>query len=140
MHEKLDETPELEVGQVYSDDRSGDQFELIYVDRNVYIVQERKGSHRFGKRDDFDKNVAAGRYKLCPDEDSFAQTAVPDDSASRDAIDFEELEGIGQTGADNLREAGIVTENDVYRATDEEILAVSWVGEKGLHSIKRAVN
>jgi len=38
-----------------------------------------------------------------------------------------------------LREAGIITTDDVYRASDEDILNISWVGKKGLQSIRDAV-
>jgi len=86
---------------------------------------------------DFEKNVRADRYSLDTEASSFAETAV--EYNDREEIAFEEFDGIGQTGADNLREAGIVTEQDVHRASDEEILAVSWVGEKGLDSIRDAV-
>ena len=133
----LDEPVAIESGQVYTDARTGDQFELIYHDSNVYIVQERSGSHRFGRVSDFEKNVRADRYSLDTEASSFAETAVEYDD--REEIAFEEFDGIGQTGADNLREAGIVTEQDVHRASDEEILSVSWVGEKGLDSIRDAV-
>jgi len=133
----LDKTVALESGQVYTDSRTGDQFELIYHDSNVYIVQERSGSHRFGRVEDFKDNVRADRYSLDTEAGSFAETSVEYDD--RDEVAFEELDGIGETGADNLRESGIVTEQDVHRASDEEILAVSWVGEKGLESIRRTV-
>ena len=133
----LDEPVDLDVGQVYTDARSGDQFELIYFDGNVYIVQERDGSHRFGRVEDFRKNVRAERYSPDYEADSFAKTDTG--SSSGEEIQFEDLDGIGETGADNLREAGIITTDDVYRASDEDILNISWVGKKGLQSIRDAV-
>jgi predicted flap endonuclease-1-like 5' DNA nuclease len=132
-----DEPISLDLGQVYTDARSDDQFELIYFDGNVYIVQERNGAHRFGRVDDFRKNVRAERYSPDYESDSFAKTDTG--SSSGEEIQFEELEGIGETGANNLREAGIVTTDDVYTAADEDILNISWVGEKGLQSIRDAV-
>jgi len=54
-------------------------------------------------------------------------------------VAFEELNAIGASGADNLREAGIATRQDVKDSTDEEILSVSWVGEEGLNSIRQEV-
>lgn len=54
-------------------------------------------------------------------------------------VPFEQLDNIGEAGANNLREAGIVTRQDVENASDEEILDVSWVGEGGLESIRQEV-
>lgn len=54
-------------------------------------------------------------------------------------VSFEDLDSIGDAGATNLREKGIVTRGDVKDASDEEILDTSWVGEKGLKSIRNAV-
>lgn len=68
--------------------------------------------------------------------------SVDDDSeysAQHEEIPFEKLDNIGQTGADNLREEGIVTRQDVNNASDDDILSVSWVGEGGLESIREAV-
>lgn len=54
-------------------------------------------------------------------------------------VAFEDLDAIGDAGASNLREKGIVTRQDVKDASDEEILDTSWVGEKGLKSIRQEV-
>lgn len=133
----LEESIPVEEGNVYSDARTGDQFELIYFDDNVYIVQERDGSHRFGRVADFRDNVRAGRYSLESEVNQFAQTN--DSDSTGEEIELESLDGIGETGATNLIEAGIATDDDVRRASDEEILSVSWVGEKGLESLRNAV-
>lgn len=67
-----------------------------------------------------------------PDEDSGYAKCHQD-------VPFESLDAIGEAGAENLREKGIVTRQDVQNATDEEILDTSWVGEKGLKSIRQEV-
>lgn len=56
-----------------------------------------------------------------------------------DDVPFAELDAIGESGAENLREKGIVTRQDVADSSDEEILETSWVGEKGLASIRQEV-
>jgi len=56
-----------------------------------------------------------------------------------EGVSFEQLRAIGETGAENLREKGIATRQDVKDASDEEILETPWVGEKGLRSIRQAV-
>lgn len=54
-------------------------------------------------------------------------------------VPFEDLDNIGNSGAENLRDAGIITRQHVSNASDEEILNVSWVGQGGLESIRREV-
>ena len=54
-------------------------------------------------------------------------------------IDLEGLDHIGAQGAENLREAGYNSDQAIAEATDEEILDVSWVGEKGLISLKEKI-
>jgi DNA-directed RNA polymerase alpha subunit len=54
-------------------------------------------------------------------------------------VPFEDLDAIGDAGAQNLREKGIVTRQDVDDSSDEEILDTAWVGEKGLQSIRQEV-
>jgi len=74
----------------------------------------------------------------CPDC-SPAAAHDPADAETDTGVQFEALNNIGEVGASNLRDAGIVTEDDVRHASDEEILAVSAVGEAGLSSIRRKV-
>lgn len=119
-------------GQVYEDARTGDELLLVHLDEMVYLLRDRSGSHRLGKRYEFDENVAAGRFSLVPDAEPFS-------SPSDDEMDFEELDGIGEKGADNLREAGFTTAADCRHSSDEELLDVSWVGDKGLASIREEI-
>jgi len=128
--------PNIEEGNVYKDSRNGTLLELIYVDSNVYILQTESGSHRFGRRRELDENVESNKYEYQPDEKQFAKTSEDDTKE----VPFEELDGIGSKGAENLREAGIVTEADVHRSSDESVLSVSWVGQKGLASIREHVD
>jgi hypothetical protein len=66
---------------------------------------------------------------------------VEEDDVSDDELEvpFEELDNIGEKGASNIRESGILTRGDVKETSDEEFLAISWVGEKGVASIRREV-
>lgn len=57
----------------------------------------------------------------------------------KEEVPFERLAAIGDAGASNLREKGIVTRHDVRKASDEEILDTDWVGQKGLKSIRQEV-
>jgi len=53
-------------------------------------------------------------------------------------VDFASLRNIGEIGAENLREAGLVTKGDIRAATDKKILSVDAIGDAGLESIRRA--
>lgn len=81
---------------------------------------------------DWTVNALAFNEGICPNcsersEQLSEQTKLP----------LEELDNIGQTAAQNLREAGYDTEEAIAEADDDEILDVSWVGEKVLFSVKR---
>jgi DNA-directed RNA polymerase alpha subunit len=53
-------------------------------------------------------------------------------------LELEELDNIGAKAAENLREAGYDTVESIAEVSDEELLDVSWVGEKALFSLKEA--
>lgn len=55
---------------------------------------------------------------------------------AREPVEFEEVDGVGASTADALREAGIETYRDVRDASDEELLGISGMGEKNLASLK----
>lgn len=129
---------DIEVDQVYTDSRSsGERLQLIYIDKNVYVFQRPDQTHRFGSRREFEDNVEAGRFSLQPDADPFAVTGELSEDEKKE-VEFSELDGIGAKGASNLRNSGYETVNDVRMATDEELLDVPWVGEKGVQSIRGA--
>jgi hypothetical protein len=85
-------------------------------------------------------NSRTNHSGLCP---ACNEAVDPDDdseySKCHQEVPFEELDSIGDSGASNLREKGIVTRQDVQNASDDEILDTSWVGEKGLQSIRQEV-
>lgn len=53
-------------------------------------------------------------------------------------ISLESLDNIGAKAAENLREAGYDSDKALVEASDEELLDVSWVGQKALFSLKEA--
>jgi len=53
-------------------------------------------------------------------------------------LELEDLDGIGAKAAENLCEAGYDTDQKLLEASDDELLNVSWVGEKALFSLKKA--
>jgi len=69
----------------------------------------------------------------CPACNDHSLEQVSDDE--REMV-FEELDHIGEKGAQNIRDAGIVTRGDAKDTSDEEFLDIAWVGEAGVESIR----
>lgn len=76
-----------------------------------------------------------GQCPRCNDAVSLEEI---DWSPEPEELTLEELDGIGAKAAENLREAGYDTVESIAEASDEELLDVSWVGEKALFSLKEA--
>lgn len=67
-----------------------------------------------------------------------------DDASESDAdgdgeVDFEAVDGIGPATAGQLRSTGYVTERDVRRASDDDLLGVAGVGPSALAAIRKFV-
>jgi|APHM01.1.fsa_nt_gi hypothetical protein len=58
----------------------------------------------------------------------------------REEIELTKLDGIGATAASNLQQSRLRTVEDVNEASDEKILSVDWVGQKGLESLREYVD
>jgi len=54
-------------------------------------------------------------------------------------MDWTEVDNIGETAADNLRDAGFRTDQDVQIADEEELLDVDYVGQSGVENLKSYV-
>jgi len=83
-------------------------------------------------------NTLAYNDGLCPRCNDRVDLDDVDWSPEPEVIELEELDGIGAKAAENLREAGYDTDEKLVEASDEELLDVSWVGEKALFSLKEA--
>lgn len=75
---------------------------------------------------------------ICPDCNPMVDLEDTDWSPEPEELELEGLDGIGAKAAQNLREAGYDTEKKIVEASDEELLDVSWIGDKGLFSLKEA--
>jgi DNA-directed RNA polymerase alpha subunit len=76
---------------------------------------------------------------VCPDCNGVDLSKVSESDSESVEIEFEELDHIGTKAAQKLREAGYRTTEDVRRASDDELLSVDWIGDKGLFSLKERV-
>lgn len=62
-----------------------------------------------------------------------------DDEALDEEVSFEDVDGIGPETAERLRSTGFVTRRDVLAADDEDLLAVTGVGEATLANLRSFV-
>lgn len=66
----------------------------------------------------------------------FDSDELENDDEHHESVELQELDGIGQKAASNLERAGYDTVESIANASDEDLLDVKWVGEKGLLSLR----
>lgn len=76
---------------------------------------------------------------VCPDCRRDISIVAKEDEEDAAEIIFEELDSIGVTAAENLRNAGFITTQDIETASDDDLLAVSWIGDAALESLRAFV-
>ena len=131
---------EIEVGQVYEDERTGEVRQLCYLHADVVLLRSRGNAsndhwhgHLLEKRKSFEKNVGSGRYKLQGEEELQAEMETPD---RHETLDFEDIDQVGEKGAEALQSNGYTTKGDIRAATDDELMEVSYIGETNLANIR----
>lgn len=133
-----DITHPIEVGQIYADDRTGEELQLRYMDRSAVLLRSQVDeTHRLSKRVMFEKEVGAGRYKLQGEEEVDADFVAPDDY---ETVDFEEIDGVGSVAASGLVNAGYTTKGDIRGTADSELLDVRGIGEGNLANIRDEID
>jgi ERCC4-type nuclease len=127
-------TPDPEVAQVYKEDRSGELYQIIYVDAQIVLLRgeraRRDGEniHRLEMRSQFNEQVKSNRLELQPDSDI--------DLLSLTGKAWSEVDYIGEKTAENLHDEGFSTIVDVRQAKDEELLSVDGLGKSGLKNLR----
>jgi hypothetical protein len=119
-------------GDIYSDDRTNELYEIIYVDKQVALLRsqyatERGNYHRMEPRKQFDKQVAHGRLSFQPEADIDLRD---------DAVDWSDVNNIGDKTKRNLHEAGYKQPTDIQQASDEELLNISGIGSASLTNLR----
>lgn len=61
---------------------------------------------------------------------------LEDEKEYHEYVELQTLDNIGAKAASNLSQAGYDTVEAISKASDEQLLDVSWVGERALHSLK----
>lgn len=131
---------DIELGQVYEDKRTGSHVLLVYYDSNIHIVRDKQGSHRLGKRREFDKNVGSGRYSLCPEVEPFGETGLLQRVLER-AAEYDEMDGYkADHKAEALREAINILTDDSPDVNDEPVPfeELDNIGDKAANNLREA--
>ncbi len=122
-------THQIRAGQVYTDDRTGDETQLVYLDNEHALLKDMDQVHaRLMTRRDLESEVGAGRYKITGEVEIVADTLYR-------AIDFTKIDGVGKATARALQANGYATSEDIKRAREDDLLAVRGVGEGNLNNI-----
>ena len=118
---------------------------MVVVSYRLYCDREDCSNEEVIREDRMDDHIWKVNSKtshsgLCPACNEAVD--VDEDSSyarQHEEVAFEDLDAIGDAGAANLREKGIITRQDVKDTSNEDILDTPWVGEKGLKSIREEV-
>lgn len=130
--EKLKEV-DPEVAQIYQNDRTGERYQILYIDDHVVVLRSEKEnrdgkkSHRLERRGYFIEAVRSGQFKHLPDSNM--------DMMGLDDEDWSEIDHIGAKTNENLHEAGINNTLDVQNAEESDLLAVDGLGKMGLANL-----
>lgn len=91
MDPRTDITHEIEIGNVYEDDRSDELYRLLYIDDVSALLRCEDGATLLIRRDAFEKEVGASRYTYKPEATIEQHSALR--PLSRMLSDFESSEG-----------------------------------------------
>jgi ERCC4-type nuclease len=126
-------TVEPAVGQIYETKKTGESYQILYVDDQVVLLRSdnsgRNGNntHRIERRVAFDNQVESSYFEYKPDSNldmlSFAES------------DWTEVDYIGESTAENLHGAGFSTNLDIQKAEEEELMRVDGLGAKGYQNL-----
>jgi hypothetical protein len=127
----------IESGDTVVDERTGVEYEILFEDEQSVLI--RNEHTRLEPRSAFETNLDAGRFKIQNADIKTREVdsdASDDDENSSDEVPLEGIDNVGEKSASNLRDKGLVTEEDFERASDEKILSCYGVGEKALNNIR----
>lgn len=120
---------------VYEDDRSGDRYQMIFVDDEIVVLRDEctdetgRHYHRIEKRSQFDAQFDRDRLNYKPDSEL--------DLISADDIDWaDEVDHIGDKTTEEMHEEDYRTIIDIRQAEDSELLTVDGLGVAGLDNLR----
>jgi len=135
-----------EPGDLIQDTRSNSDelLRLVYVDDCRVLMRSNHRHEQTGRRvyrsdyvDTFEDYVESGRYQ--PAEECDEAPSMPS-KVDAEEIQWSEVDGIGSTTEEKLREAGITTDHDIATTDDNFICDVYGMSSKKLERIKNYIN
>lgn len=114
----------VEEGQHYESSR-GWFYTIDYINDDIVLLYDGE-NYRLERIDHFKEEIESGRYELKEEINI---------STSEERIPLEDIPSIGEKATDSLRSAGLETPKDFDHRSDEKILQLESVGEKGLSNI-----
>lgn len=128
---------QIEQGQVYEESRNGGIYKVVYVNKDVVLLQYNVDSHRIESRGYFESCIDEGYFEpqeVVPEIDE-EEVSESDEDASEE-IPYEEISWVGEKGADSLRSAGFRSPSDIERVSDDRLLQCNSVGETAVKNIR----
>lgn len=132
MNTEIQKRHDLEPTDVFEDSRSGDLYEILYINDEIVLLRSEAGgdvadfTHRIEKRSAFDEYVAEGRFEYLPDETL----------TGGESVDWATVDYIGDQINDRLHDRGFDTPRDIRKATDDELLDVDGLGQSALSALR----
>lgn len=130
----LQEHVDPEAGQVYRGSRHGELYQILYVDEQIVLLRSEdsgrngENAHRIERRVHFNDQIENGWFEYQPDSNL--------DMLSFSKKDWTDVAYVGEKAAENLHDAGYETNLDIQQASDDELLEVDLVGQKGAAKLK----
>lgn len=126
---------EAVAGEVYKSSRSDELYQALYVDDQIVVLRSDtpgangRGANRLERRSAFEDQLESEFFEHMPDSEL--------DMLSDAEMDWDQVDNIGAKTTENMHEAGFRTTVDVRQASDDELLDVSGLGQKGLGNLRQ---
>jgi len=125
---------EPKAGQIYENARRGELYQLLYVDDQIVLMRSEEekshgdNGHRIERRVHFNNQIDHDFMEHRPESSL--------DMLTEHVAEWAEVSYIGETTEQALYDAGYETTLELQQADDDELLAVSGVGQKGLINLR----
>lgn len=128
------ETRDPKIGDVYQR-RSDSTYQVLFVDEQIVLLRDQQKSnsgenhHRIERRSNFEMMIDTGHMEYQEDSELDLTGSV--------AIDWSEVDLIGEKTSQNLHDGGYTTRSDIQLADDDELLEIGGLGQKGLNNLRK---
>jgi len=124
----IEEEIEIEEGQFYEHVR-GDFYEIEHVNEDIVLLFD-GNNYRMENVEYFRSCLESAMFEYRPD-------FKVNDSTER--VPFEEIDWVGEEGISSLEDADLTTPKKLSYITDERLLKLNAIGQKGVDNIREWV-